>query len=180
MDETEILTTIAQLAIGVAGFSGVAIAFKRQPGKLVDVEAFRIAILFSNAFAAMFISLLPFPLHAIFNGADTVWRMGSGVIAIFTAFFLKYYLGKTRRFRREIPELFNPIQLVMTRSGHVCNILLQTANAAGLFRDKQSAVFIFGILWLLFHSTFQFGRMLFVQPPTWYIEKAEQLEAQRK
>src|SRR4051812_32229164 len=116
MNETEILTTIAQLAIGVAGFSGVAIAFKRQPGKLIDVEAYRIAILFSNAFAAMFISLLPFPLHALYAGGSSVWRIGSAVIAIFTAFFLNYYLRKTRRFRREIPQLFHPLQLVMTRS----------------------------------------------------------------
>ena len=171
MNETDILTTIAQLAIGVAGFSGIAIAFNRQPGKLIDVEAYRIAILFANAFAAMFISLLPFPLYYLFDDLETVWRLGSAVIAIFTTFFLNYYLRRTRRFRREVPQLFNTFQLFLTRIGHIVNLCVQVASAAGVFAARHSAVFLFGVLWLLFHSTFQFGRILFVQPPPFYVDR---------
>jgi hypothetical protein len=57
---SEILTTIAQLGIAVSGFSGIAIAFNRQPGRLSDFEAFRVSILFANSFAAVFLSLIPF------------------------------------------------------------------------------------------------------------------------
>jgi len=63
MTGAEIFTTIAQLAVAVTGFSGIVIAFNRQPGRLSDFEAFRILILFTNSLAAMFLSLIPFALH---------------------------------------------------------------------------------------------------------------------
>jgi hypothetical protein len=40
MNGAEILTTIAQLGVAVAGFSGIAIVFNRQPGGLTGFEAF--------------------------------------------------------------------------------------------------------------------------------------------
>jgi hypothetical protein len=39
----------------------------------------------------------------------------------------------------------------------------QLFNALGTIETKLS-IFIFGLLWILFHGAFQFGRILFVQP----------------
>jgi hypothetical protein len=60
MNGAEILTTIAQLSVAVTGFSGIAIAFNRQPRRLGDFEAFRVSILFANSLAAVFLSLISF------------------------------------------------------------------------------------------------------------------------
>jgi hypothetical protein len=63
MRGAEILTTIAQLAVGVTGFSGIVIAFNRPSGRLSRFEAFRILILFLNSLGAMFFSLVPFAFY---------------------------------------------------------------------------------------------------------------------
>src|SRR5438067_4440589 len=98
MDGAEILTTVAQLGVGVAGFSGIAIAFNRQPGRLSDLEAFRVVILFATSFAAVFLSLIPFALH-YFGLADfVVWRASSGLCALFELIFVISRIGPTRRF----------------------------------------------------------------------------------
>jgi hypothetical protein len=47
--------------------------------------------------------------------------------------------------------------------GHVVNAIAQLLNVLGMVEARLS-LFIFGLLWLLFHAAFQFGRILFVQP----------------
>jgi hypothetical protein len=163
-EESEILLTIAQLAIGVAGFSGIAVVFKRKPGPLSDAEVYRVALLFANATAAMFISLITFPLHLIFNDAANVWRVGSAITALFSALFVNWMLRHAFRLYRRVPQLFNLYFMSSMASGHVLNAMLQLGNVFGLFGRRSSAIFIVGMLWLLLHSTFQFGRILFVQP----------------
>ena len=61
MNGADILTTVAQLGAAVTGFSGIAIAFNRHPGRLGDFEAFRVSLLFANSLAAVFLALIPFP-----------------------------------------------------------------------------------------------------------------------
>ncbi|MGH7471548.1 MAG: hypothetical protein ACRENP_26650 [Longimicrobiales bacterium] len=162
---TELLVAVAQLALGVAGFSGIAIYFKRRPGRLTEIEVYRIAILFLNSGAAMFLSLIPFPLQAFGLQPATLWRTCSALMALFELMFFMYYLPHSQRYRHKIPALFNRYSLVLTYSGGLGNLALQTANALGLAGPRQAAVYMVGAVWLLFHATFQFGRILFVQPP---------------
>jgi hypothetical protein len=61
------------------------------------------------------------------------------------------------------PGIFNLKQLAFITCGHVINTIAQLLNALGVFEVRLS-IYIFGLLWLLFHGAFQFGRILFVQP----------------
>jgi hypothetical protein len=159
----EILTTIAQLAVAVTGFSGIAIAFKREPGGLTGFEAFRISILFANSLAAVFLALIPFAFFHLGWSEPAIWRTASGILAIFEITFLASHVPSARRFLRSHRQLFNLKLLTFVTAGHVINTVAQCLNSFGVTRPQLS-VFLFGLLWLLFHSIFQFGRILFVQP----------------
>lgn len=160
----ELLVAVAQLALGVAGFSGIAMYFKRKPGRLTELEVYRIAILFLNSFAAMFISLVPFPLQAFGFSNAVVWRTCSALLAVFELAFLAYYIPRSQRYWRKVPELFSRRSMVLTYTGTFVNLAAQAANALGLAGGRHAAIFMVGTVWLLFHATFQFGRILFVQP----------------
>src|SRR6266480_5981686 len=98
MTGAEIFTTIAQLAVAVIGFSGIAIAFNRSPGRLSEFEAFRVLILFANSLAAMFLSLIPFAFFYM-NWSDiAIWRIGSGLMLVFELIFLCAFIRPTRKF----------------------------------------------------------------------------------
>ena len=43
----DFLIAVAEIALGVAGFSGIAMYFKRKPGPLTNVEVYRVSILWS-------------------------------------------------------------------------------------------------------------------------------------
>jgi hypothetical protein len=160
----ELLIGIAQIALGVAGFSGIAMYFKRKPGRLTNIEVYRISILFFNSFAAVFLCLAPFPLEAFAIEGPHVWRISSAMMAVFELAFHWFYLPRSQRYRRQVPEIFNRYSLGLTYTGGIGNLLLQTANAFGLLGSRPEAVFMVGVIWLLFHATFQFGRILFIQP----------------
>jgi hypothetical protein len=162
----EILTTVAQLAVAVTGFSGIAIAFNRHPGRLSDWEAFRVLILFANSFAAIFLSLGPFAFFYLGWSESAIWRTSSGLCALFEIIFLCTLTGPTRKMLRDHRQLFNMALFGFMVSGHALNTVLQLSNTFGLAGSRYLAVFIFGVLWLLFQSVFQFGRILFVQPET--------------
>jgi hypothetical protein len=166
MDEvaSALLVVVAQLALGVAGFSGIAMYFKRRPGPLTEIEIYRIAILFLNSFAAMFSALVPFPLLAFGVSDVMTWRTGSALVAGYEVLFFLYYLPHSLRYRKRYPGLFNRYSLVLTYGGGFANLALQTAGALGLAGPRYAGIFMVGTLWLLFHATFQFGRILFVQP----------------
>ena len=163
MSGSEILTTIAQLGIAVSGFSGIAIAFNRQPGRLSDFEAFRVSILFANSFAAVFLSLIPFAFFYLGWTDATIWRSASGLCVLFEVAFIAWHIPPASRFLQVRREFFNLKQLAFITCGHLINTIAQLLNALGVFEARLS-IYIFGLLWLLFHGAFQFGRILFVQP----------------
>ena len=165
MNGAEILTTVAQLGAAVTGFSGIAIAFNRHPGRLGDFEAFRVSILFANSLAAVFLALIPFPFFYLGWSESTIWRTASGLTAVFEFVFLGTHFPPARRFARTHRQSFNFKLLTFVTVSHLANALAQMINALG-FIDAKLAAFVFGLLWILFHSAFQFGRILFVQPET--------------
>jgi hypothetical protein len=164
MRGAEIFTTIAQLAAAVTGFSGIAIAFNRSPGRLSEFEAFRVLILFANSLAAMFLALIPFAFFYMDWADPAIWRTSSALIVVFEAVFLSVFIRLTRRFLRHHREVFNLALLLFVFGGHLLNALVQLLSALGWNGGRGLSIFIFGLLWLLFHSAFQFGRILFVQP----------------
>lgn len=164
MNGAEILTTIAQLAVGVTGFSGIAIVFNRPPGRLNEFEAFRLLILFMNSLAAMFLSLIPFAFFYMRWNDTTIWRTGSALAALFEVAFLWMFLPSVRRFWRRYREVFNIAIFAFFASVHTINLALQSLSAGGWNGGRALSIFVFGLLWLLFHSAFQFGRIIFVQP----------------
>jgi hypothetical protein len=163
MNGAEILTTIAQLGVAITGFSGIAIAFNRQPGRLSDFEAFRVSLLFANSLAAVFLSLIPFAFFYLGWSQEVIWRTASSVCVLFETTFIASHISPARRFLRAHRELFNLKLLTFVTCGHLINTVVQLLNALGMFEARLS-IFVFGLLWLLFHGAFQFGRILFVQP----------------
>src|SRR2546423_8379467 len=131
MNGTEVLTTIAQLAVAVAGFSGIAIAFNRQPGRLSEFEAFRVSILFANGLAAMFLSLIPFALFYLKWSDFRIWRASSALIVLFELAFLSIQFRATVKFLRSHRDMFNMPLVAFLGIGHACNAVLQVFGALG-------------------------------------------------
>ena len=164
MEEKELLLTIAQTALGIAGFSGVMSAFMKRPGKLTSVETYRVGVLLGISFSAMFLAFLPLVLDALGSAAPRLWAGASAAMAAFSIAALTVFLLASWRISRHAPEIFNPWVIGATALGHLANVVLQLVNATDAGGVPAPGIYVTGLLWYLFHAALQFSRMLFIQP----------------
>jgi hypothetical protein len=162
VDPTELLATIAELALGLAGFSGVMTAFMQRPGRLTEVETYRIAVLLGASLGALFLALLPLALMQFGLEARALWRDAGLSMLAFAAVGGALYLRSSRRVARHAPEIFNRSVFIGLAAGHVANFVLQVAALTVL--EPSPGPYVVGLIWFLLHAAVQFARILLVQP----------------
>jgi hypothetical protein len=158
------LQTIAEISIAFAGFSGLIVALRKKVGPLTEIEKYRLQILLTLAFGAMFLSFLPEVLESLGIGEHDTWVYAGSALFVYSAIFLVWWIYASRRFVRAFPEIFHWSAFFRMAAGHVAVMLLQVSAIFSLVVDKGAAVFVIALVWYLVHAAQQFARMLFVQP----------------
>jgi len=79
-EQTELLQTLAQIAVSFAGFAGVVGAFSRFSAH-ARVNAFRVRGMVALALFALVAALVPLAIAAFGAGVETTWRTSSGFVA---------------------------------------------------------------------------------------------------
>ncbi len=78
MQVPQSLQTIAEISIAFAGFSGLIVALRKNTGPLTEVEKYRLQILLTLAFGAMF-TLSPYKVQDTFpDGSTKIIRRDAG------------------------------------------------------------------------------------------------------
>ena len=158
------LQTIAEISIAFAGFSGLIVALRRDTGPFTDLEKYRLQILLTLAFGAMFLSLLPEILKELGFQGDSGWVLASSVHLVYSSVFLVWWLYTSRGFAKIYPEVFNRFAYLRMVTGHVVVIVLLFAVVFSAFEERGAAIYQVGLVWFLIHAAQQFARMLFVRP----------------
>jgi preprotein translocase subunit SecY len=164
MDIPQSLQTIAEISIAFAGFSGLVIALRRKAGPLTDVHKYRLRVLLTLAFGAMFLSLLPEILSHYGTGPDTLWARCSLAAMLFSAAFLGWWLLASRRTIRLVPEIFDWFAVSRMATGHTVILILLLGSTGPWLADYGPGPYITALVWYLMHAAQQFSRMLFIQP----------------
>jgi hypothetical protein len=158
------LTTVAEIGIALAGFSGLVVVLRKNTGPLNDIEKYRMSVLLATAFGAMFLALLPGALQDLGLNGSRLWRMSSGILAAFSLVFFLAWVLSSRRFFHVAREIFSVPAFSLVVFGHLGNLVLQLLVTLGYWAGREKGVYLLGLLWLLAHASLQFVRMLFVQP----------------
>jgi hypothetical protein len=166
MEIPGLFQTIAEISIGLAGFSGLIVALRRNIGPLTEIQKYRLRVLFALAFGAMFLALLP-DLLASFQVPDSrIWFDSSAALFGYSLLFTWWWVGPSRKIASLAPEIFNWRAFYTMATGHVIVLLLQLAVMIGFFEARATGIFGVGLIWYLIHAAQQFVRMLFIQPKT--------------
>jgi hypothetical protein len=161
VQDTDLLQTIAEIAITLAGFTGV-VAFlgDRARGKWRAVDLLRFNNLLNNSIAALLFSFTPILLFKLGTSEPTAWRCSSGFLAA-------YILIAALRSVREVPRLpdhqrveISPPVLTAILFILTAVVALLAANAMGVAYVGESGPVIVALVWLLAFSMFQFVRLL--------------------
>lgn len=163
MEAMDSLGTISELALALAGFSGIVMVFGRRKDTPIAFEGYRIKMLLLASFGAMFLALTPMVFHHLGLTEPALWIVSNLLMGLFSFLLLAVFWNPTRRYMRERPNMFYRPLLFALLAGYVLNISGQLITAAGVVPLSRSGIFLVGLYWLLMHSAIQFARLLFVK-----------------
>jgi hypothetical protein len=154
------LAIIAEVAIGLAGFSGVMIVLTRTGGGFNPPERFRLQVLMYSSVGPIFLALIPFAVLDSDWSQETSWRVLGFVVAAYGFVGLVSFPPTSFRLRREYPEIF-PLQLIVTQVVlHVAIVALALVLGLGM-TGHALAVYTAVLILLLLHGAIAFIRLLF-------------------
>ena len=157
------LQVIAEISIAFAGFIGLIVALRRNVGPLTEVQKFRLRILLSLAFGALFLALLPELLQHLGAGPENIWRLACTAALLFSLVFTSFWVLSSRRARSAAPEIFDHWAFARMAIGHAAIALLLITVIVSLIEEKAPGVYLAALIWYLVHAAQQFTRMLFIR-----------------
>lgn len=165
MDPFDALVLIAELSLGIAGFSGVVVALGSLPGSWPRVDRLRLAALLTTSLGAMFIALFSLLLVMLDIDVGVVWRISSLVLALLLTVVMIAIVPGAWSITRETAGLTSPYAIgvfIPTVVLVIATALAGLANAAGMFGADAFGVYFGGLVVLLLISGIQFVRLFFV------------------
>ena len=155
--------TLAQVAIGLAGFAAILIALSGKPHQWTAVDAFRIRNILAFSFQSVFLSLIPFVLAFFSVPEATVWKVSLLIIAIATSGGVLLVLSGVYRLTRPERAVLNAVVVATVTATLFITAAVELLAAFGLFRPA-AGVFFLGLVVLLGVSAVLVARFLFARP----------------
>ncbi len=154
------LAIIAEVSLGLAGFSGVVVILGR-----IQRDAFlrlRLSFLLSVSFGAMLLALLPFALAEMSLQSNQIWLIATCVLAPYGIGVCLAHTPSVRRYRQEHPGVLGvPILIAgygLTLSSSLCGVIGLAAPS------ERVGAYLAGLLFLVAQGVFMFVRILFTHP----------------
>jgi hypothetical protein len=163
IDVPTALLTLAQVAIGVAGFSAILVALSGKPHLWTPVDAFRIRNILAFSFQSVFLSLVPFMLAFFLVPQSAMWKASLLILATATLGSVLLVLSGVFRLSRSERAVLNAV-VVSTVVAVLCVMSAAELLAAFGIVGPPSAVFFLGLVVLLGISTVLVARFLFARP----------------
>jgi hypothetical protein len=158
------LSTIAELGIGLAGFSSIVVALGYRSRRLRPLDRMRVIGLLLGSLGAALLAVLPLILADSGNTPVVVWRASSAVFAVGLGSFLVYALSYRRTLSEAERAALHPGMWILTIGGILAFLPLLIWNSAALNGEPSSGPYLSGLYFLLVYSSAQFFRVLLVRP----------------
>ena len=163
MSSLDPFLTVAEIALGLTGFTGIVVVFGRRPGERVRADAYRLIMLLVPSLGALFLSLIPAGLQLVGMSDAGVIRLSSGLMAVYNLGSSLALAPRARRIYREARALFSGWMTAFVAVGTVVNVTIQALNSFVL-AHPSAGIYFFGLLWFLLFGSLQFARLLFIRP----------------
>ena len=159
MDHQDLLQTLAEVSVALAGFSGVVSVFgRRHTGEWDPADRLHLSFMLETSLAVLFLSLLPFALLSVELTPRSTWTIMSSVLA---AFLVMAFGAATYRYRRlssgDQRMAVGRVYGIAMTLGDSSVIALQLFN---VFSAHEFSLYLIGLIWLLFSCAFSFVRLL--------------------
>jgi hypothetical protein len=160
----EAVSLIAEVAVGLAGFAGVAVMLGRGPGRWGAGDALRIRLLLVAAFSALFASLVAIGSDWAGLAPPDSIRAGAGVLAVGQSYWTFFLGAQIPRLEPSEQALFSSRLALLFRVVALMSIAGQIFILSGFAGGASSGLFLFGLLASLGYTALAFVRLMFIRP----------------
>ena len=155
MQITEIIPTIAELAVTVAGFSAVVVALRRKPVRDWNaLDRFHLRVLLQVAALTVIFCIFPFGALVVFE-PETAWKVSLLVYGF-------VHLIDLASFGFNLPEDMIPINKVSIGIGTAMALAQIAIGFTGEMATIQ-LMYLVTLLWHLATSCLGFARLIYTQ-----------------
>lgn len=158
------VSLIAEVAIGLAGFAGVAVVLGRGPGRWSPGDALRIRLLLTAAFTALFAALIAVGGAEAGLSEAVAVQLGAAALLVGQAY---WGFGLARQIARLEPAeraLFDPRLARLFRLILFSSAASQLVVVSGLLARVGPGLFLYGLLVCLGYAALGFVRLLYIRP----------------
>lgn len=156
---SDALLTLAEVAVGLVGFTGIVLALTRGDTAVSASEALQLKELIRGGLAGVGLALLPVGAELAGAGGPALWRTVSAAHVVLVLVGPWFIL--TRQIRG-LPAAERDAAL------YFCNfvvaplvVLFQLGNALGWPFPPNAGVYFYGVCGTLVNTSVLFGRLLF-------------------
>jgi hypothetical protein len=152
----DILLTLAEVAVGFAGFASIASVLS---GQRSIVARLRLQMMLLYSFLVLFLSLLPVAATRSGLAPEISWRAACAALAVFTFAILLWPLRRGSAAARAsgVPHSrWNGFFLLL----QIGPVLLCTVSSLGAFPGRAPAIFVGSLIALLLIAAIVFGRLV--------------------
>ena len=154
MLDVEAFMGLAQIGVGLAGFSGIALALATGRHNFTASDRALVAFLLVNSGAVVFLGVLPVGIAMLGVPPEALWRGCSAAHALGIAFVIWPLFGPR--------ALLNPRSLLWGMRFNVLTILLaQLLNSLGWLFTPSEGIYFLAVFFILPGTAIAFARLLF-------------------
>jgi uncharacterized membrane protein (DUF485 family) len=154
------LQLIAEIALGIVGFSAILIGLSRASDGFSDPDNFRIQLLTYSAFGAMFGSILPFAIFDNQNN-DLSWLITCWILCIYSVIGLIIFPKKMLSLRIQGHREIFPIKLYLFQTGILSAIFILSGLMITGLISQMTNIYTICLILFLVQSTVAFIRTMF-------------------
>ena len=155
MDAEETLLTLAELAVALAGFSGVVTAFQTRGRPWSRFDSGRLWNMLRFALALLFFSLLPLVWLA---AGESPWVACSALLGVTAA--AQAVVSASHAVRR--PPGTHPYVATFMAAGGLISAIVLSLNTLGVLFLQSFTGYFIGLFWLLIASSVFFVRLVYL------------------
>jgi hypothetical protein len=157
------LSVFVEFGVGLAGFSGVVVAFGRGDGRLGPYDRFRVVQLLTTALVPAFLALLPIGLAGFGVHGEPAARVAGAVLIAAIAINLIMAIVMARRMPAVSRRHLSPTVWRVALASSFAILLWNGLNLAGWPGPTSFGPVMAGMAWSLFMASVMFFRLILVR-----------------
>ena len=154
------LQLIAEIALGILGFSAILIGLSRKSDGFSAPDNFRIQLLSYSSIGAMFCALIPFAVFGnIYN--ETSWLIVNWILCLYSVLGLSIFPKRVINLRMQGHSNLFPLPLFIIQMGVLAvNFLISGLMILDFIEAKEN-FYVFCLMLFLIQGSIAFVRTIF-------------------